>query len=60
MNDPEEAANRGAILTAPVGKGRYVYVTLALFRQLPFGVPGAARILLNLVNASPATTVPKM
>lgn len=60
MNDPEEAANRGAILTAPVGKGRYVYVTLALFRQLPFGVPGAARILLNLVNAPPATTIPKM
>lgn len=58
MNDPNEPENRGAILTAPVGKGTYVYVTLALFRQLPFGVPGAARILLNLVNGT-ATTVPR-
>ncbi|MEQ1693762.1 MAG: hypothetical protein ABMA00_20910, partial [Gemmatimonas sp.] len=60
MNDPDEAPNRGGILTAPMGKGRYVYVTLALFRQLPFGVPGAARILLNLVNAAPTPVVPRM
>ena len=50
MNDPEEPEQQGALLVAPVGKGRYVYVTLALFRQLPNGVPGAARILANLVN----------
>lgn len=37
MNDPGEPANTGALLVAPVGKGRYVYVTLALFRQLPMG-----------------------
>lgn len=60
MNDPEEPENRGGVLVAPVGKGRYVYVTLALFRQLPFGVPGAARILLNLVNAAPVVVPPKM
>jgi len=58
MNDPEEPENRGALLTTPVGKGRYVYVTLALFRQLPAGVPGAAKILLNLVNGTSAV-VPK-
>jgi hypothetical protein len=50
MNDPEEPANDGALLVAPLGKGRYVYVTLALFRQLPAGVPGAARLLANLVG----------
>ncbi|WP_158514701.1 PIG-L family deacetylase [Gemmatimonas phototrophica] len=50
MNDPDEPANDGALLVAPVGKGRYVYVTLALFRQLPAGVPGAARLLANLVG----------
>ncbi len=55
MNDPEEPENRGALLTTPLGKGTYVYVTLALFRQLPNGVPGAARILLNLVNGTPST-----
>jgi len=57
MNDPDEPEQQGALLVAPVGKGRYVYVTLALFRQLPNGVPGAARILANLINA-PAPVVP--
>ncbi len=60
MNDPEEPENRGALLVAPVGKGRYVYVTLALFRQLPNGVPGAARILMNLINAAPIAAQPRM
>jgi hypothetical protein len=60
MNDPDEPANDGALLTAPVGKGRYVYVTLALFRQLPAGVPGAARLLANLVAGQPPAVPPKM
>jgi len=60
MNDPDEPENRGALLVARLGKGRYVYVTLALFRQLPNGVPGAARILMNLVNAAPIAVVPKI
>lgn len=60
MNDPDEPANDGALLTAPVGKGRYVYVTLALFRQLPAGVPGAARLLANLVAGQPLAVQPKM
>jgi LmbE family N-acetylglucosaminyl deacetylase len=51
MHDPGEPENRGAILVAPLGKGAYVYTTLALFRQLPAGVPGAARIFLNLLAA---------
>ena len=60
MNDPDESANDGALLVAPMGKGRYVYVTLALFRQLPAGVPGAARLLANLVAGPPPVTPPKM
>jgi len=60
MNDPGEPENQGGLLEAKVGKGRYVYVTLALFRQLPNGVPGAARILLNLINAAPTVVQPKM
>ena len=51
LHDPDEPANRNAVLVAPVGKGAYVYVTLALFRQLPSGVPGAARLFLNLIAA---------
>ena len=54
MNDPGEQGNRGAILVAPYGKGRYVYTTLSLFRQLPAGVPGAARLMLNLLVADAA------
>ena len=51
MHDPGEPPNEGAVLVAPLGKGAYVYTTLALFRQLPAGVPGAARIFLNLLAA---------
>ncbi|MGH7711121.1 MAG: LmbE family protein, partial [Gemmatimonadaceae bacterium] len=51
MNDPEEAPNRGALLVAPFGRGLYIYTTLSLFRQLPSGVPGAARLFVNLVSA---------
>jgi hypothetical protein len=52
MHDPGEPANRNAVLVAPIGKGAYVYSTLALFRQLPAGVPGGARIMLNLMSAT--------
>jgi hypothetical protein len=44
------------VLVAPIGKGAYVYNTLALFRQLPAGVPGGARIFLNLLAATTETT----
>lgn len=50
MNDPGEAPNNAGILTASIGKGRYTYVTLALFRQLPAAVPGGARIFANLLR----------
>ena len=50
LNDPDEPENRGGLLVADVGRGRYVYVTLSLFRQWPNGVPGAARLLGNLVR----------
>jgi LmbE family N-acetylglucosaminyl deacetylase len=51
MNDPGEPPNDGAILLAPLGKGTYVYTTLSLFRQLPAGVPGGARLFVNLLSA---------
>jgi hypothetical protein len=54
MNDPGEQPNRGAILVARYGRGTYVYTTLALFRQLPAGVPGAARIMLDILAADAA------
>ena len=51
LHDPSESPNENAVLVAPIGKGAYVYTTLALFRQLPAGVPGAARLFLNLLAA---------
>jgi hypothetical protein len=51
MNDPGEPANRGALLVAPLGQGTYVYTSLAFFRQLPNGVPGAMRLFVNLLVA---------
>ncbi len=48
--DPSEEPKRGALLIAPLGDGVYVYTGLALFRQLPAGVPGAYRLLANLLS----------
>ena len=50
MNDPGEQPVHTAILVAPVGKGTYVYTTLALFRQLEEGLPGAVRLFVNLLT----------
>lgn len=51
VHDPGEPENRGALLVAPLGRGTYVYTTLAFFRQLPNGNPGAARLFVNLMAA---------
>ena len=58
INDPGEQPNDGGILVAKYGSGTYVYTTLAFFRQLPNGVPGAARLFANLLAAkAPDRTV---
>ncbi len=49
-HDPEQDPQRGGLLIARYGKGTYVYDAFALYRQLPSGVPGAYRILANLVS----------
>ena len=49
MADPGGDEVNGALLVADVGKGRYVYTGLAFFRQLPAGVPGAYRLMMNLL-----------
>ena len=50
MNDQGEQPVHSAILVAPVGRGTYVYTTLALFRQLEEGLPGAVRLFVNLLT----------
>jgi hypothetical protein len=49
MADPGGPEQKGGLLAARLGKGRYVYTGLAFFRQLPAGVPGAYRLLANLL-----------
>jgi LmbE family N-acetylglucosaminyl deacetylase len=51
LADPGRAPQRGVFLSAPCGAGRVTYVALALHRQLPEAIPGAYRILANLISA---------
>jgi len=50
LHDPGEAATKGALITAKVGDGTYVYTGLSFFRQLPAGVLGAIKLVINLIE----------
>lgn len=50
-HDREQIPQQGGLLFARYGEGIYVYSAYALYRQLPQGVPGAYRLLANLVAA---------
>jgi LmbE family N-acetylglucosaminyl deacetylase len=41
---------RGALVAAQYGKGRWIYVGLGLWRELPAGVDGAYQLLANLIS----------
>ena len=49
-HDPGQDPQKGGLLVAKTGKGVYVYVALALYRELPEGVPGAYRLFANLLS----------
>ena len=49
MNDTGEKESNGSLVISKYGKGNFAYVSLVLFRQLPAGIPGAYRILANLI-----------
>lgn len=51
-HDPGEPDLKGGEVIAEYGKGLYVYTAYAWFRQLPKGVPGAYRLIANLVSLS--------
>ncbi len=48
-NDKGETPKNGALLIAKYGKGFYIYTGLSFFRELPEGVPGAFRLLANIL-----------
>jgi len=49
MNDAGEKPDEGSLIIANYGKGTFVYTGLVFFRQLPAGVPGAYRLLANMI-----------
>ncbi len=49
-HDPGQTAQLGGLLFARYGKGIYVIQNYALYRELPQGVPGAYRMLANLLS----------
>lgn len=49
MNDPKEKPSSGSLIIGKYGKGNFVYTGLVFFRELPAGVPGAFRLVANLI-----------
>jgi LmbE family N-acetylglucosaminyl deacetylase len=50
MHDPDQGPQQGGLVYARYGKGTYVYTALALYREMPEGVPGAYRLFANLIG----------
>lgn len=49
-HDGNEAPKLGGLITCAYGKGHFTYTGISFFRQLPAGVPGAYKLLINLVE----------
>jgi len=49
-NDPGEAPLKGGLLAADYGRGHYIYTSMVWYRQLRAGVPGAYRMLANMIS----------
>ncbi len=49
MNDPGEKSDDGSLIVTKYGKGWFTYTGIVFFRELPAGVPGAFRLLANII-----------
>ena len=49
-----KGTKRGALVETRVGQGRWIYVGLGLWRQLPAGTDGAFRLMANLLSLGQA------
>lgn len=49
-NDPKESPQKGGVLVADYGEGKFIYTGISFFRELPAGVPGAFRLLSNMIS----------
>lgn len=50
VHDAGQDPQTGGLVYAPYGKGYYVYLAYAFFREMPEGVPGSYRIMANLLS----------
>jgi LmbE family N-acetylglucosaminyl deacetylase len=58
-HDQGQAPQKGGWVTAAYGRGHYTYFAYAFHRQLPFGVPGAYRLLANLLSLGKSSSAPR-
>lgn len=56
-NDPGEAPLKGGLLVADYGRGHYIYTSMVWYRELRGGVPGAYRMLANMISYGRASEV---
>lgn len=49
LSDPGEKSDDGSLLIAKYGKGWFTYTGIVFFRELPAGIPGAYRLLANII-----------
>ncbi|HVS80236.1 MAG TPA: PIG-L family deacetylase [Pyrinomonadaceae bacterium] len=49
-NDPGESPLKGGLLVADYGRGHYIYTSMVWYRELRAGVPGAYRMLANMIS----------
>ncbi len=50
--DKGEPSRNGGLIVANYGEGAFMYTGISFFRELPAGVPGAFRLLANLISYS--------
>jgi LmbE family N-acetylglucosaminyl deacetylase len=50
MSDAGEPQLQGGLLAAEYGRGHYIYTSIVWYRQLREGVPGAYRMLANMIS----------
>ncbi len=50
VHDAGQDPQTGGLVYAQYGKGYYVYLAYAFFREMPEGVPGSYRIMANLLS----------
>jgi LmbE family N-acetylglucosaminyl deacetylase len=50
MHDVDQDPQKGGLLYARYGRGAYIYMSFAFYREMPEGVPGSFRIMSNLIS----------